>query len=77
MNLIVCDVIKSTATVDKSTLVEASKAYWTGKGYTLVSDESGPDYLTIHESKMRSDKYDPGNPKAYHGDVILVYQADI
>lgn len=60
--------------------VAASKTYWTGptKGYKLLSDEIGLDYLRVFISTTEGEKYSTGLPtKNWSGDVILVYERQI
>ena len=57
--------------------VAASKAYWTGstKGYKLLSDEVGLDFLRVFSSKVEDGKYATGLPtNTFSGEVILVYE---
>lgn len=58
--------------------IRASKAFWTSKqnGYSLISDEEGPDMLIVNKSfEIVDNKYiEAPADYAIAGSVILVYQ---
>ena len=73
--VLVCDVINASDEDELDTLVSASKTYWTKKGYQLKTDDSGPDFLSVIESRMKDGMYLPGQPKkTFLGQAILIYE---
>ena len=74
---IVVDVCNDSDPDNLELLVAASKAYWTSpvKGYTLISDDVGRDFVRVFASKIENGAYQQGEPDPVRsGDVILVYQ---
>lgn len=73
----VVDVCKQADPTKLAELVGASKTYWTGpsKGYRLLSDEQGGDFLRAFESKIENGMYITGDHKfASSGEVVLIYE---
>lgn len=55
--------------------ISASKAYWTSKGYKLISDDGGVDFWRVVQSKLSDGNYQTGSDVAVpQGDVVLVYE---
>lgn len=75
----VVDVCSQSDPDKLSAHVEASKAYWTGptKGYKLISDDIGHDYLRVFTSTIDQGKYATGLPKTWSAEVVLVYHRQI
>lgn len=77
---IIVDVCKSESSKELKQLVEASKLWWSKRGYDLVTDEDGPDIMLVYEGSITDGAnnkkiYDNGDA-VYDaaGAVILVYQ---
>ena len=69
MDKYIIDVIDGASVDDPKelkVLVKASKKFWTELGCELVSDEKGPDDISIFESSMRvkdgKEEFVPVNP---------------
>jgi hypothetical protein len=74
---LVVDICKHVDAAALKALVEASQAYWTSpsKGYQLISDDVGKDFVRAFESAITNGAYDQGTTKYLaDGEVILVYQ---
>lgn len=74
---LVIDVCRQNDAAKLAQLVEASKTYWTSheKGYKLISDEVGKDFVRSFESAISDGAYNEGGTKYLaNGDVVLVYQ---
>ncbi|KQZ61446.1 hypothetical protein ASD67_19685 [Sphingopyxis sp. Root1497] len=74
---IIVDICSDSDPQALKTLVASSKAYWTStqKGFKLISDDGGSDYLRVYKSQLSETDYQQGST-VYHsdGDVILIYE---
>jgi hypothetical protein len=72
---IVVDICRENNALKLGQLVAASQAYWSSKGYTLISNAQGKDFVRIFASNIDSGSYDEGaSILTKDGDVILVYE---
>lgn len=74
---IIVDICQEADPAKLTQLVAASKKYWTSdqKGYKLISDDKGKDFIRSYESKISSGRYEQGSTKYLaSGQVILIYQ---